>query len=120
MPDRPGRVQGARRRQLVLVDRAFGLLDVAQKRGIRPDRDLWTALIQCAGFSGQLSRAYRVLSDMTRSGARPNSWTFTVLISACVLVRSRVRSVPLSALQRAWALHTRAVMYAPLLSCERA
>jgi pentatricopeptide repeat protein len=81
-------LQRTRRAQLVLADRAFHLQDTLQKLGLKADRHLWSALIQCAGQSGQLTRAFKLLDDMMVSGIKPDSHTFVILIDSCVMVRS--------------------------------
>jgi pentatricopeptide repeat protein len=80
-------MQGVRRQQLVLVDRAFSLLSILEKYNLKPDRPIWNSLIQCAGLSGQLTRAFRLLDSMTSSGYKPNSVTFLCLITSCNVVR---------------------------------
>lgn len=85
-------LQGARRQQLVMADRAFGLVNLLENQGLRPDAAMWNALMECAGFSGQLTRAFGVLQDMTSAGCRPGARTFVALISACNGVRLPLRS----------------------------
>lgn len=80
-------LQGARRQQLVMADRAFGLVNLLEKQGHRPDTAMWNALVECAGFSGQLTRAFSVLQDMKSGGCRPNARTFVALLTACNGVR---------------------------------
>lgn len=77
----------------MLVDRAFSQLDVLQGRELRPDRAIWNALVQCAGLSGQLSRAFSLLEAMSVTGIKPNHVTFLTLIRSCNLV-CRPRSLP--------------------------
>jgi pentatricopeptide repeat protein len=88
--------QDARRQQLVLADRAFGLLDVLWRSGRRPDLATWNALIQCAGFSGQLDRAFAMLNEMASAGCKPNPRTFAVLLTACAGVRPHLLPIFLS------------------------
>lgn len=69
--------------QLVLVDRAFGLMTTLANANIAPDIATWNALIKCASASGQLSRTFRLLDDMVATGLKPNERTFVSLINAC-------------------------------------
>lgn len=71
-----------------MADRAFGLVTLLERQGQRPDTAMWNALVECAGFSGQLTRAFGVLQDMTSGGCRPTARTFVALLSACNGVRS--------------------------------
>ena len=89
-------MQGARRQQLVMADRAFGLVNLLEGQGQRPDAAMWNALMECAGFSGQLTRAFGVLQDMTSAGCRPSARTFVALISACNGVWPIARPVSLT------------------------
>lgn len=82
-------LQKTRRAQLVLADRAFHLQETAKKLGLTADRPLWSALIQCAGQSGQLSRAFQLLDEMMIAGIKPDAQTFVILIDACVMVRAQ-------------------------------
>jgi pentatricopeptide repeat protein len=82
-----GWTQGLRRQQLVVADRALSLLNLLPQAGRAPDTALWNALVECAGFSGQLTRAANLLDDMVTAGCHPDSRTFVALITACNAVR---------------------------------
>ena len=53
-----------RRLQLVLLERAQGVLAEMRAARIKTDAFLWNALIAAAGRAGQLQRAYQSLEDM--------------------------------------------------------
>ena len=53
-----------RRLQLVLLERAQGVLAEMRGQRIKTDAHLWNALIAAAGRAGQLQRAYQSLEDM--------------------------------------------------------
>lgn len=72
-----------RRKQLVLLERAFALIDDLKCARIPTDAAVWNALVTAAGRAGQLQRAFNVLEDMLGSGTRPNDWTYASLIDAC-------------------------------------
>jgi pentatricopeptide repeat protein len=55
---------GNRRLQLVLLERAQGVLAEMQAAKQHPDAILWNALITAAGRAGQLQRAFHTLEDM--------------------------------------------------------
>lgn len=72
-----------RRTQLVLLERAFSLVEGMQASRINPDAPVWNALVTAAGRAGQLQRSFDVLDDMLQSGVRPNARTYGSLIDAC-------------------------------------
>ncbi|KAL4443545.1 hypothetical protein ABPG75_011282 [Micractinium tetrahymenae] len=72
-----------RRQQLVLLERAFGLVQDARAARIPTDAAVWNALVTAAGRAGQLQRAFEVLEDMLGAGVRPNDRTYASLIDAC-------------------------------------
>lgn len=80
-------MQGLRRQQLVLADRALALLNLLPQTGRQADTALWNALVECAGFSGQLARASSLLEEMSLAGCSPDSRTFVALVTACNAVR---------------------------------
>lgn len=53
-----------RRVQLVLLERARGVLGEVRANGLRPDAILWNALITAAGRAGQVQGAFQTLEDM--------------------------------------------------------
>lgn len=56
---------GANRRlQLVLLERARGVLAEMRGSGLRPDAVLWNTLITAAGRAGQVQGAFQTLEDM--------------------------------------------------------
>ena len=72
-----------RRTQLVLLERAFALVQNMQDIRLNPDAPVWNALVTAAGRAGQLQRAFDVLEDMLGAGTRPNARTYGSLIDAC-------------------------------------
>lgn len=80
-------MKGIRRQQLVLADRAAGLLNLLPQTGRIADTPLWNSIIECVAFSGQLTRALQLLDDMSAEGCRPDSRTFVALLTACTTVR---------------------------------
>lgn len=72
-----------RRTQLVLLERAFALVEGMHAARINPDAPVWNALVTAAGRAGQLQRSFDVLEDMLASGVRPNARTYGSLIDAC-------------------------------------
>lgn len=72
-----------RRSQLVLLERAFGLIDNMDKLRIQPDAAVWNALVTAAGRGGQLQRAFSVVEEMIGRSSRPNGRTYAALIDAC-------------------------------------
>lgn len=72
-----------RRTQLVLLERAFALVDTMESSRIQLDPPLWNALVTAAGRAGQLQRAFDVLEQMMSRGVRPNARTYASLIDAC-------------------------------------
>ncbi|KAI8105889.1 hypothetical protein M9434_000468 [Picochlorum sp. BPE23] len=72
-----------RRDQLVLLERAFELVESMGSIGIRPDAAVWNALISVAGRAGKLQRAFDVLDQMISQSEKPNSRTYVALIDAC-------------------------------------
>lgn len=55
---------GNRRLQLVLLERAHGVLAEMRAARLKPDAVLWNALITAAGRAGQLQRAFQTLEEM--------------------------------------------------------
>lgn len=53
-----------RRLQLVLLERARGVLAEMRSSGLRPDAFLYNALITAAGRAGQVQGAFQTLEDM--------------------------------------------------------
>lgn len=53
-----------RRLQLVLLERARGVLAEMRNSGLRPDAFLYNALITAAGRAGQVQGAFQTLEDM--------------------------------------------------------
>ena len=53
-----------RRLQLVLLERARGVLAEMRKSALRPDAILYNALITAAGRAGQVQGAFQTLEDM--------------------------------------------------------
>jgi len=76
-----------RKTQLVLLERALGVVDEALSAGASLDAPAWNALLLCAGRAGQLQRAFEVLDRMTGAGVAPTSATYCGLMEACVLAR---------------------------------
>ena len=72
-----------RRTQLVLLERAFALVDGMSEARVNPDAAVWNALVTAAGRAGQLQRSFDVLEHMLGSSVRPNSRTYGSLIDAC-------------------------------------
>ncbi|CAL8460572.1 g101 [Coccomyxa elongata] len=72
-----------RRLQLVLLERARGVLAEMRKSALRPDAFLYNALITAAGRAGQVQGAFQTLEDMQGSGCKADQHTFASLIDAC-------------------------------------
>lgn len=72
-----------RRTQLVLLERAFGLIETMDAARVQPDAAVWNALINAAGRAGQLQRAFDVLDEMLSRSSKPNAWTYASLVDAC-------------------------------------
>jgi pentatricopeptide repeat protein len=53
-----------RRTALVLVERAFGVVEDMKAQRILPDVVVWNTLVTAAGRAGQLQRAFAVLEEM--------------------------------------------------------
>ncbi|KAI3428088.1 hypothetical protein D9Q98_006471 [Chlorella vulgaris] len=75
--------QSERRQQLVLLERAFQLVEDMKGAKIPTDAAVWNALVTAAGRAAQLQRAFNVLEDMLHNGTRPNDRTYASLIDAC-------------------------------------
>lgn len=58
-----------RRQQLVLLERAFGLVQDARAARIPTDAAVWNALVTAAGRAGQLQRAFEVSLGHARHAA---------------------------------------------------
>lgn len=72
-----------RRKQLVLLERAFGLVDAMDAARVQPDAAVWNSLITAAGRAGQLQRAFDVLDEMLSRASKPNGRTYASLVDAC-------------------------------------
>ena len=72
-----------RRNQLVLLERAFELVESMYDHHVRPDTAVWNALISVAGRAEKLQRAFDVLDEMISHGEKPNARTYSALIDAC-------------------------------------
>lgn len=72
-----------RRQRLVLLERAFALVDDAKAARVPTDAAVWNVLVTASGRAGQLQRAFNVLEDMLASGARPNDRTYASVMDAC-------------------------------------
>jgi pentatricopeptide repeat protein len=72
-----------RRNQLVLLERAFELVDSMSDLNVRPDAAVWNALITVAGKAEKLQRAFDVLDEMISKGEKPNARTYVALIDTC-------------------------------------
>lgn len=59
--------QGNRKEQLVLLERAFGVVQDALSMHVPLDAAVWNALLACAARSNQLERSFEVL-DMMQVG----------------------------------------------------
>ena len=59
-----------RRLQLVLLERAQGVLAEMRSARLQTDPVLWNALIAAAGRAGQLQRAFQNMDDMQVRSAR--------------------------------------------------
>ena len=77
-----------RRLQLVLLERAQGVLAEMRNARLPPDPFLWNALIAAAGRAGQLQRAFQNMDDM-QVGWRPLLQHFT-----CVHARQLEGALP--------------------------
>ncbi|KAG7672854.1 hypothetical protein Ndes2526B_g08327 [Nannochloris sp. 'desiccata'] len=75
--------QSDRRTQLVLLERAFSLVQNMQSARLPTDAAVWNALVTASGRAGQLQRAFDVLEEMLAAGLRPNARTYSSLIDAC-------------------------------------
>ncbi len=75
--------QSDRRTQLVLLERAFSLVQTMQSARMPTDAAVWNALVTASGRAGQLQRAFDVLEEMLAAGLRPNARTYGSLIDAC-------------------------------------
>lgn len=75
--------QSDRRTQLVLLERAFSLVENMQSARMPTDAAVWNALVTASGRAGQLQRAFDVLEEMLAAGLRPNGRTYSSLIDAC-------------------------------------
>ncbi len=75
--------QSDRRTQLVLLERAFSLVQNMQTARMPADAAVWNALVTASGRAGQLQRAFDVLDEMLGVGLRPNARTYGSLIDAC-------------------------------------
>lgn len=88
-----------RRNQLVLLERAFELVESMDDLHVRPDAAVWNALISVAGRAEKLQRAFDVLDEMISKGEKPNARTYSALIDACA--RSGEKDVALRIYKRA-------------------
>ncbi len=59
-----GRFHACRRTQLVLLERALGVMTDMAKARVQADAAVWNALVGAAGRAGQLQRAFNVVEDM--------------------------------------------------------
>jgi pentatricopeptide repeat protein len=73
------------REQLVVLERAFQVLQQALDGGVHLETPVWNALLICAGRCRQLQRCFEVLDLMTAAGVPSNDITFGSLIEAAVL-----------------------------------
>ena len=78
--------QSDRRTQLVLLERAFSLVQGMQSARMPTDAVVWNALVTASGRAGQLQRAFDVFEEMLAAGLRPNARTYSSLIDACAQV----------------------------------
>ncbi|KAL4533067.1 hypothetical protein Ndes2526A_g08520 [Nannochloris sp. 'desiccata'] len=69
--------------KLVLLERAFSLVQNMQSARLPTDAAVWNALVTASGRAGQLQRAFDVLEEMLAAGLRPNARTYSSLIDAC-------------------------------------
>ncbi|WIA13975.1 hypothetical protein OEZ85_002539 [Tetradesmus obliquus] len=74
-----------RKDQLVILDRAYQVLQEAMDAGVHLETPVWNALLMCAGRCRQLQRCFEVLDLMTGAGVPSDPITFTCLIEAAVL-----------------------------------
>eukprot|EP00887_Chlorella_sp_A99_P002066 scaffold18.g2066.t1 len=72
-----------RRGQLVLLERAFGLVADMKALKVQTDTAVWNSLLAAAGRAGQLDRAFQVVEEMLAQGCRPNERTYWLLVDAC-------------------------------------
>lgn len=73
-----------RRGNLVLLERASGLLRDLNEFKVNPDTALWNVMVTCAGRAGQVHRAFNILQEMQERHCRADSVTYSSLIDACV------------------------------------
>ncbi len=75
-----------RRHQIVLMERAFAVLDDMYRMHITPDTAVWNALIKAAGCTGMLDRAMQVVRDMHTEKCEGDGVTYVSLVDACARV----------------------------------
>lgn len=79
------RVVKDRKEQLVLLERAFQVLQDARKLNVRLRTPVLNALVTCAGRCNQLERAFQVLDEIEAAGLQPDVVTYGALLQACIL-----------------------------------
>lgn len=72
-----------RRHHIVLMERAFWVLDDMYRLHIQPDAAVWNALIKTAGRTGMLDRAMQVVRDMHTERCTGDGVTYVSLVDAC-------------------------------------
>ncbi|KXZ51095.1 hypothetical protein GPECTOR_14g78 [Gonium pectorale] len=76
-----------RKDQYVLLERAFHYVEDAEAAGVALQAPVWNALMVCAGRSGELNRAFEVLTMMQQRGVVAGATTYGSLIESCVCAR---------------------------------
>lgn len=82
--ERDIRVNSDKREQLVLLERAFHMVDDASNSHLLLEVPVWNSLITLAGRSNQLDRAFQVIDMMQVKGLKPDSTTYGALMTACI------------------------------------
>ena len=86
-----------RRLQLVLLERAQGVLAEMRAARLMPDAHLWNALIAAAGRAGQLQRAFQNLDDMqVHSPAADLLRRLTMHMHSCLHICNAIRACKLA------------------------
>lgn len=71
----------------VLLERAFQYVADAEAAGVTLQAPVWNSLMVCAGRSGELNRAFEVLTMMQQRGIGASATTYGSLIESCVCAR---------------------------------
>lgn len=72
-----------RRADLVLLERAFNLVDDMREADLEPDVVVYNTLVSLAGQAGQLQRAMDTVTEMEMRRCPPDEYTYASLIDAC-------------------------------------